>query len=234
MYKIAIVEDEWESADRLNQCLETYSRENGAMFNITRFRNGLNFIEEYRPNYDIVFMDIDMPHKNGLAVAADLRKLDSAVVLIFVTFLAKYAIKGYEVDALSYMIKPVNYNAFKITMDRAVSRCAKKARSSVLVPSAEGMLRIELDCLDCVEIADHNITYHTSKGDYSAYGTMRTVEKLLPPGQFSRCNRSVLVNLRSVKRINGDFVYVGEAKYEISRPRKQALLEAVHAYSIAP
>lgn len=234
MYKIAIVEDEWESAEQLSQCLEAYSRESGALFNITRFKNGLNFIEEYRPNYDIVFMDIDMPHKNGLTAAGELRKLDPSVVLIFVTFLAKYAIKGYEVDALSYMIKPVNYNAFKITMDRAVSRCAKKETASVLLPSAEGMLRIELACLHCVEIADHNITYHTTQGDFSAYGTMRTVEKLLPSNQFSRCNRSVLVNLRSVKRISGNFVYVGAEKYEISRTRKQAFLDAVHAYSIAP
>ena len=233
MYKIAIVEDEWESAERLSQCLELYSRESGAMFNITRYKNGLNFLEEYKPTYDIVFMDIDMPHKNGLAVAGELRRIDPAVVLIFVTFLAKYAVRGYEVEALSYMVKPLNYNAFNMTMDRAVSRCARWDRPTVLLPSSEGTIRIELSCLNCVEIADHNITYHTTQGDFSAYGTMRTVEKLLPAQQFSRCNRSVLVNLRSVKRISGDFVYVGDQKFEISRTRKQAFLEAIHAYSIS-
>lgn len=233
MYKIAIVEDEWESAERLSQCLETYGKENGIMFNVIRFRNGLNFIEEYRPNYDIVFMDIDMPHKNGLATAGELRKLDPAVVIIFVTFLTKYAIKGYEVDALDYMIKPLNYNAFKITMDRAVSRCAQKAMATAILPSAEGALRIELACLNYVEIADHDITYHTTQGTFSAYGTMRGIEKLLPDRQFSRCNRSILVNLRNVTRITGNFVYVGADKLEISRPRKQAFLDAFHEYSIS-
>jgi len=233
MYKIAIVEDEWESAERLSQCLETYGKENGIMFNMTHFKNGLNFIEEYRPNYDIVFMDIDMPHKNGLAAAGELRKFDPAVVIIFVTFLTKYAIKGYEVDALDYMIKPLNYNAFKITMDRAVSRCAQKALATVILPSVEGELRIELSCLDYVEISDHDITYHTSQGNFSAYGTMRAIEKLLPSKQFSRCNRGILVNLRNVRRITGNFVYVGDEKFEITRTRRQAFLDAFHECSIS-
>lgn len=233
MYKIAIVEDEWDSAERLGQCLETYGKEKGVLFNITRFKNGLNFIEDYRPNYDIIFMDVDMPHKNGLDTARDLRRIDPAVVLIFVTFLGKYAIKGYEVDALSYMIKPVNYNAFKIVMDRAISRCAKKDKASVTLPSAMGTLRVELSCLNYIEIADHDITYHTSQGEYPAYGTMRAIEKLLPAGQFARCNRGLLVNLRNVTRISGNHVYVGEEELEISRTRKQAFLDAFHDYSVS-
>lgn len=233
MYKIAVVEDEWESADRLNQCFEAYSKEYGVTFNITRFKNGLDFIEEYKPVFDIVFMDIDMPHKNGFATAKELRQVDPTVVLVFVTFLAKYAIKGYEVDAMDYVIKPVNYNAFKITIDRAIRRCAKKEKDEVILPSAEGAIRIELSCLNYVEIDDHDITYHTSRGEFRAYGTMRAIEKLLPQKQFCKCNRSVLVNLRSVTRISGSIVYVGNEMLEISRPRKQAFMEAFHEYSIS-
>ena len=233
MYKIAVVEDEWESADRLNQCIEQYSKEYGVLFNVTRFKNGLDFIEEYKPVFDIVFMDIDMPHKNGLATARELRQVDPTVVLVFVTFLAKYAIKGYEVDALDYVIKPVNYNAFKITIDRAVRRCAKKEKAEVILPSSEGAIRIELPCLNYVEIDDHDITYHTSRGLFRAYGTMRAIEKLLPADQFCKCNRSALVNLRNVNRIRGNLVYVGDEMLEISRPRKQAFMEAFHEYSIS-
>lgn len=233
MYKIAIVEDEWESADRLGQCLETYGKEKGVLFNITRFKNGLNFLEDYKPNYDIIFMDVDMPHKNGLDTARELRRVDPTVVLIFVTFLSKYAIKGYEVEALSYMVKPVNYNAFTIVMDRAISRCGKKDKTSVTLPSAVGTLRIELSCLNYIEITNHDITYHTSQGNYPAYGTMRAIEKLLPAGQFARCNRGLLVNLRNVTRISGNHVYVGEEELEISRTRKQAFLDALHDYNVS-
>lgn len=233
MYKIAVVDDEWESADRLSKCFEEYGRETGAMFSITRFKNGLDFIEDYKPDFDIVFMDVDMPHKNGFATAKELREKDPNVVLVFVTFLAKYAIKGYEVDAMDYVIKPVNYNAFKITIERAIHRISKKEKEEVILPSAEGTIRIEISCLNYVEIADHDITYHTSRGNYKAYGTMRAIEKLLPEKQFSKCNRSFLVNLRSVTRIQGNSVYVGDEQLEISRPRKQAFLDAFHEYNIS-
>ncbi len=136
-------------------------------------------------------------------------------------------------EALDYVLKPVNYNAFKITIDRAVARCRKRERTEVTLPSSEGTLRVELTCLNYIEINDHLITYHTSRGNYTAYGTMRAIEKLLPEKQFSKCNRSVLLNLRNVTRIQGNYVYIGDERFEISRPRKQAFLEAFHEYSVS-
>ncbi|MBP5154329.1 MAG: response regulator transcription factor [Lachnospiraceae bacterium] len=231
MYKIALVDDEFDSSEKLTKCIEEYSKEFGVMFNVSRFRNGLNFIEEYSSEYDIVFMDIDMPHMNGMDAAERLRAMDPSVILIFVTFLAKYAIRGYKYDALDYMLKPVNYGAFKITMSRAIQRCAGREGREVILPSAEGKIRIELSCLDYVEISNHDITYHTSRGLYRAYGTMRAIEKLLPSDQFSKCNRCYLVNLRSVTRIQGNHVYVGDEELEISRPRKQEFLDALNEYN---
>ena len=233
MYKIALVDDEYESAEILSRHLETYAKENNALFNVSRFRNGLNFIEEYTPEYDIVFMDIDMPHMNGLEAAGKLREIDSTVVIVFVTFLAKYATRGYKYDALDYMVKPISYASFCITMNRALQRCARKKRETAILPSSEGDLCIELNCLNYVEITNHDITYHTTKGVYKAYGTMRSIEKLLPARQFSKCNRCYLVNLRSVTRIQGNTVYIGNEELEISRPRKQEFLNALHEYIIS-
>ena len=233
MYKIALVDDEYESAELLSRHIEEYAREHNALFNITRFRNGLNFVEEYSPEYDIVFMDIDMPQMNGLDAAGKLRELDSSVVLVFVTFLAKYATRGYKYDALDYMVKPISYSAFRITMDRALQRCARKKRDTVILPSSAGDICIELVCLSYVEINNHDITYHTTKGIFKAYGTMRSIEKLLPSKQFCKCNRCYLVNLRSVTRIQGNTVFIGAEELEISRPRKQEFLAALHEYTIS-
>ncbi len=233
MYKIAIVDDEYESEEKLARCIEKYSGEQGVLFNITHFRSGLNFIEDYTPEFDIVFMDIDMPQMNGLEAAGLLREKDPAVVIVFVTFLAKYATRGYKYDALDYMVKPISYSAFLITMDRALQRCTRKKRDTVILPSSEGDICMELICLNYVEIANHDITYHTTQGVFTAYGTMRSIEKLLPPGQFCKCNRCYLVNLRSVTRIQGNTVFVGNEQLEISRPRKQEFLTALHEYHIS-
>lgn len=82
---------------------------------------------------------------NGIQTAADLRKVDDKVVLIFVTFLAKYAIKGYAVDALDYVVKPVNYHTFKLKIARAIERCRKNARGRVFLPTSEGGIGIDID-----------------------------------------------------------------------------------------
>ena len=233
MYKIALVDDEFASAELLSHHIEKYANDCGILFNISRFKNGLNFIEDYTPEYDIVFMDIDMPQMNGLEAVEKLREIDSAVLVVFVTYLSKYATHGYKYDALDYMVKPISYSAFRITMDRAIQRCARKKRDTVILPSSAGDICIELICLSYVEINNHDITYHTTKGVFTAYGTMRSIEKLLPPRQFSKCNRCYLVNLRSVTRIQGNTVFIGKEELEISRPRKQEFLAALHEYIIS-
>ena len=227
------MDDEFESAELLSKHIERYTKECGVLFNISRFKNGLNFIEDYTPKFDIVFMDIDMPQMNGLEAVEKLRKIDSTVQVVFVTYLSKYATHGYKYDALDYMVKPISYSAFRITMNRALQRCARKKRDTVILPSSEGDICIELICLSYVEINNHDITYHTTKGVFTAYGTMRSIEKQLPPKQFCKCNRCYLVNLRSVTRIQGNTVFIGDEELEISRPRKQEFLAALHEYIIS-
>ncbi len=228
MYKVAIVDDESESIDCLINCLNSYTNDYGVSFVVTKFSNGLDFVEEYQPVFDIVFMDIDMPHKNGLSAAKALREFDSTVELVFCTYLAKYAVKGYQVDALSYLLKPINYSAFKITMDRAIRNCEGKVQQEVLLPSSEGPIRLQLADLNYIAVFNHDIKYHTERGEFKVYGTLRAIEKLLPKEQFIKCNRSMLVNLRNVTRIAKNFAYIGSERLDISRNRKKEFLDAFH------
>lgn len=232
MIQVAIVEDEYESAEAIESCLKSYSAEFKINFNIVKYKNGLDFLEEYKPDFDIIFMDIDMPHMNGLQTARELRKKDSSVVLIFVTFLAKYAIKGYEVDALDYVLKPINYNAFKMKIDRAVKKCRQKIKSELIFPSSEGTFRVNVSALDYIEISGHDIVYHTTTGNFCAHGTLRAIEDVLPEKEFFKCNRCYIVNLRNVTRIDGNVLYIGDDKLIISRPRKQAFMDAFHEYTM--
>lgn len=232
MFNIAIVEDEWECFERLKECLENYSEEYGVMFNITHYSNGIDFISSYKADYDIVFMDVDMPEMNGFSTAKKLRKMDSTVTLIFVTHLAKYAIKGYEVDALDYVLKPVNYAVFKMKIERAIKRSKLNDSSEVVIKHKEGTARISLAELLYVEISNHDLIYHTSHGDYYAYGTMKMVENLLPSESFSRCNNCYLVNLRNVTKMENGYVYVGDTKLATSRLRVKPFLQALHNYSM--
>lgn len=153
------------------------------------------------------------------------------MTLIFVTSLAQYAVQGYAVDALDYILKPVNYPAFVLKMQRAVDRCERKKERWLLLNTNSGIVHLKEAELHYVEIFDHHIRYHTQQVSYDTYGTLKSVERSLPPRSFFRCNNQCIVNLRYVKKIEGYTVMVEGKEFTISRMRKKAFLEQLHRFS---
>ena len=229
-YKVAIVDDDEGAVESIRQCLDSYEKEFGVSFISDVFRDGASFLSCYKPNYDIVFMDIDMPKLNGLVAAKSLRTMDENVALVFITNLAKYAIKGYEVDAKDYILKPLNYAAFKIKMKRILSGIKKSDDKNILISVNGNIVKINERSIYYVEISNHSIIYHTQSGDYTTYGTMKQVEKTLSSKLFFRCNSGYLVNLDHISGVNGNEVIVGDAALLISRARRKEFLERMHMY----
>ena len=147
MLTVAIVEDDLKSAQLLTKYIERYNEEKKEQLTVLHFTNGLNFISEYKANCDIVLMDIEMPHMNGLETAKKLRMRDTHIPLIFITNMAQYAINGYEVQALDFMVKPVEYFNFSLKLDRAVRICKENKISYVYIQSDLGMRKIYVETL---------------------------------------------------------------------------------------
>ena len=112
MAKIAVVEDNTAVREELCGFIAKYAQESGRKLDVTPFADGSQIVEPYRPGFDIIFLDIEMPRLGGMPTAERIRQLDPEVVLIFVTNMAQYAIRGYEVDALDFVLKPVSYYQF--------------------------------------------------------------------------------------------------------------------------
>ena len=106
-------------------------------------------------------MDIQMPDINGMDTARRLRGMDRNVLLIIVTSLAQYAIEGYEVAAMDYILKPVQYFSFAMKLTRAIWRLDADAGESLRVANSNGSSRIRLRDILYIEITGHTITYHT-------------------------------------------------------------------------
>ena len=140
MIRIAMVEDEAAVREQLMGYVQRYTRQYGTEFSVTEFADGVDILENYRPVYDIVFLDVEMKHLDGMETARRIRALDADVVLIFITNMAQYAIKGYAVGALDYVLKPVPYFAFSQQLQKAVEKVSRHARHYLAVP-VEGGLR---------------------------------------------------------------------------------------------
>ena len=107
MIRVAIVEDEAEIREQLMGYVQRYTRQYGTAFEVKTFADGLEILEDYRPAYDLILLDIEMKHLDGMETARRIRELDPDVMLVFITNMAQYAIKGYAVGALDYVLKPV-------------------------------------------------------------------------------------------------------------------------------
>jgi len=112
MLYVSIVEDEREAAALLKSYLERFSCEKGLELHISLFEDGEDILKNYPQKLDILFMDIRLKTMDGLSTAARIREFDSNVILIFVTNMQQLAVRGYEVDALDFMVKPIQYQAF--------------------------------------------------------------------------------------------------------------------------
>ena len=143
MIKIAIVEDEAAVRDQLNDYVRRYTRQYGTEFEVTCFTDGDEILENYRPAFDMIFLDVEMKRLNGMETAQRIRELDNDVLLVFITNMAQYAIKGYEVGALNYVLKPVPYFAFSQQLQKAVNQLARRVRHYLAVPVDGGLRRLD-------------------------------------------------------------------------------------------
>ncbi len=230
MFNVAIVEDEEEPVKNMLECFERYRKEYNVAFHPTVYKDAEKFLTNYRAQFDIVFMDIEMPVINGMTAARKLREMDRVVALVFITNISRYAIEGYAVDALDYILKPLTYPAFVLKIRKIINYCNRREKKYFYIVRAGTEIKLEIDDILYIEISAHNITYHTLTGNIEAIGTLREVEQNLTGCDFARCNRCYLINLKYVRKISGYTVIVGNEELIIAHSRKRDFMRIYNNY----
>lgn len=236
MLRIAIVDDDAKFQKQLEEFIARFFQHEAGQYSVRRYGDGVTFLSEYQSNFDIVIIDIMMPLMNGIEVAYKIRDQDKNVLVMFITGTADFAIRGYEVSAVDYILKPLSYEAdFKYKFGRVVEKAnARRPRSKELVLKDDRGRFVKLAVDDLIYVAKDrdNALYHTAQGVFSQRIPMFKVKEFLEgEPAFAAVNSGCLVNMAFVNNISGNLVELSSGeRLVLSRSRKKASYERFFDY----
>lgn len=218
MYKISICED--ESIFRQEQeaiCRKVCNKLN-IECEITAFESGKELMNAYAngAHYDLLLLDIVMDELNGMELARSLRKQGNNVSIVFITSNPDYAIQGYDVGALHYLMKPLNSEA----LSKVIASDYKQRFSQryLFVKSGTQNLRLPLKDIICLETVGRHVKINMLNGEIETSTKLTELLKSLPKQQFCRCHVGFVINLSNINTLSRtDAVAVNGKTIPISR-----------------
>lgn len=224
--KIAICEDESYFLTKLHSLVYKYLKNKKVETSIQVFSDGATFLASNQ-DYDIVLMDIELPKLDGMSAVNNLRKNKKMSQVIFITAHKDYVFQAFEVDAIDYLLKPIDDVKFFATIDRAMERIVNHDDKFLLLQTKNGFIRIHTKNIRFCEVFNHQVFIHTTKQKYQYIGTLDMLEAELDDS-FFRCHRSYIVNINHVISKQFDIAYIdGGDQVLISRRKQKKFNEKV-------
>lgn len=225
MLNVAIVEDDEKVAATIETFLLSKKEED---FKITKFKNGREFIDNFHNEFDLIFMDIEMPELDGLSTSEKVRETNKKVPIIIVSYSPKYAVKGYNVNALGYLVKPIGKADFDNLLEKALKTIQANQSSYLFISVKDSVTKIDTNEILYLEVKGHYLTFYftNKKEPLVVRGRIGDYQDMLYKYDFSRCNECYLVNLKHVTEVlsGKNLVYLSDIVLTISRSKKKQFL----------
>lgn len=228
---VAIVDDNVSDQKATHEALLLYEKEvPDIKFNVSVFDDGNKFLSSNVHSFDIVFMDMIMPSFDGIEISLALRKVSLYTNIIIVSSSPDYAIKGYTVNALGYVLKPINYKFMKTLIDRAIKNIKVNEEAYIVLNSHGEKKKVYMKDILYVEVLNHDLLIMTDEGELKTRISLDEFSSKYSQYGFSKCHRCYLVNLRHVTSFNNSEITVGKYVVPISRLRKKEFEEDFYNY----
>ena len=241
MYRIAIIDDDEKALENLKEKIESYRQSTKCEFCIRTYTSGKEYLKE-DPNTDILFLDIEMPEMNGIEIAKEVRKKSKNTAILFCTDYQQFAINGYEVNALGYMVKPVSDYAFTLNLTHALkylNDLSETQNQKIQLKSFQGIIVLDLKDILYIEVRKHNLFFHLKadstypENPVKVRGSMDEISKSLSAFFFSKAGQSFLINIQHIKKAKSDKVIMEDGtEIPLSRIFKNSFLEDFSRYLI--
>jgi DNA-binding LytR/AlgR family response regulator len=179
---------------------------------------------------DLIFLDIQMPKITGIEF---LKNLKNPPMIIFTTAYSEYALQGYELDVLDYLVKPVSLERFLKACNKAKDFYTLKQSGKQSLPKTDDYFfircedrfeKIVYDELLYVEAMENYVIFYTLKEKYISYLTLKSVESYLPADKFLKVHKSFIVAISKIESIDGNDILIKGKSIPISRILKEEVL----------
>ncbi len=227
MIRIALVEDEAEVRAQLQGYVQRHTRQYGTEFAVTEFADGMELLDDYRPVYDILFLDVEMKHLDGMETARRVRGAGQGRHHRFYHEYGTVCHRRVRGGRAGLCAQAGALFAFSQQLRKAEEQLRRRARHYLALPVEGGMRRLDSSLIYYLESEGHRVHFYTEEGDFVAAGTLKAFEEKLAERPFARCNSGYLVNLAQVKSVQQGMVQVGPYELQVSRPRRKAFLAAL-------
>jgi DNA-binding LytR/AlgR family response regulator len=181
---------------------------------------------------DLIFLDIEMPKVSGLQF---LQKLNIESMVILTTAFPQYALEGYELDIIDYLLKPFALSRFLKAVQKAKDFHEMKTRpgsstlsSYIFIKSDKRIEKVERNDIIYVESTGNYVSIHTPDKRIIAYLTMKSLESQLPADEFIKIHQSYLVNCSKIDAIEGNEIKIGNKSLPISRNYRDLVMRVVN------
>lgn len=218
MLRVAACGDDAGFLDELTGFIRAYFRENDREVLVSTFSNSVSFAERFKPDsFDIVFLDIVMPQKNGLELAGGIYDADKNCQIVFVASTPDFAIQGYGVNAVSYLLKPVSRNIIASVLEKCLERRQKRSVRSLVVKIGQHTQKVDLAHTVYLESRNKQVLIHCDDDTVVCTGKLSDLLLRLPR-DFVHIHKSYIVNLSRVKAMSrNEMVTDGDIRVPISR-----------------
>ena len=231
---IALLEDEIKEQEKTIELLNRFAKENECEFAIDFFDNALDIKKTELGKYHLILLDIilDNQKETGFDVAKYIREQNEKVAIVFITKTVSFAIKGYEVNALDYVLKPLSYEDLSLKLKKYIASLLQEKDILLTFKCVDCLLKVKESEIFYFDIYSHYIDIYTAKGIYKCRGKISDIEKIVS-SSFARISRNCMINLKHLDEVKKDNAYINNTLLKITDNYKKSFLKSFNLYLIS-
>ena len=209
--------------------LQGYVKKTNSLELIAICENALELAAELKKTpADLLFLDIEMPYMSGIDF---LKKIKNPPKIIFTTAFENYALQGFDLDVLDYLLKPISFDRYLKAVNKAIdyfqSKMESKEQAYFFIKTENNLEKVLFDEILFVEAMENYVAIYTAEKKMVTHTTLKSVQQHLPTGQFVQPHKSYIANIKKITTIKGNILHIHKYQVPVSKYQREKMLEKI-------